>query len=272
MKLPWPEIASSHRPEESVRRILDYICWITQRMQQVGFHGGTERNVWRERVHRAYAALFLPSVPGYGDPYPPDVPPPRNPGIWPDIPASRITGMTLRHQLKVVGMLAEQLRSRVWPHAREDEVQEWDRRFCLAREALDHGESVPVPEEALTEPSQAALDLAEAQEKAVRDHARKRSERLRQLKAQAARRKRAAAKAKAKSKKAATKKAAPKKKAVKKKATAKKAAQKKTAKKAAGAKAPASRAKKTKAAPKAGAKGKKAAGGRKKTARKPRRK
>ena len=60
----------------------------------VNFDGLTDLGVWRGRVQQAYRALFMPPVPNHGDPYPPDVPPPRNPGIWPDIPSARVPGMT----------------------------------------------------------------------------------------------------------------------------------------------------------------------------------
>ena len=32
MKLPWPELLSTQRPEETIREILDYLCWISTEM------------------------------------------------------------------------------------------------------------------------------------------------------------------------------------------------------------------------------------------------
>ena len=251
--LPWPEMPSSAWPDRSLRDLLDYLVWMTREMRQLGFHSGSERDEWCRRCQTAYSALFLPMLPGFGDPYPPDVPPARNPGIWPDIPAATIPGMTLRHQLTVMEMLCRQLREKTWPHARPEDIRTWDDRLARAFTALDHGEAMPMPEDAATEASEEAMEAAQAAEKALRDAARKRSRQLRQqftavrgrkkakkkaAKAKAAPTKKAAAKKKAApkkkaaKKKAAKKKPAPKKKAAKKKAAKKKAApKKKTAKK-----------------------------------------
>ena len=231
MKLPWPELPSAHRPDESIRDILDYLCWVSEAMRQDTYRAGADLGVWRGRVQQAYQALFLPPVPNHGDPYPPDVPPPRNPGIWPDIPSAGVPGMTLRHQLKVINIRSFELRKLVWVHARETEVAEWDRRLSMAREVLEQGEGHSLPEEARTHPSEDVLAEARAQEEAMKEHARKRALRLQRLKArtrkQAEARKKAAAEAK---KEAASKKAAPKKAPPKKEATAgKKAPPKKKA-------------------------------------------
>ena len=110
VSLPWPEMQSSARPGETVRQMLDYICWIAQDLQLLGAHGPGEVATWRRQVGIAYRALVNPMIPGYGDPYPPDVPPARSPGLWPDVAAHDIPGMTLRHQLVVIGMLADQSR------------------------------------------------------------------------------------------------------------------------------------------------------------------
>ena len=236
MRVAWPEMESQYRRGETLREMLDYVLWISQQMGQIGFHSGSERAHWCRRVHQAYAALFVPMVPGHGDPYPPDVPPARNPGIWPDIPSSLIPGMTLRHQLTVTRMLAEKLRSRIWTHVRPTDIAEWDRRLARAREALEHGPDYPLPDEARSEPSAEAAAEHAARMKALKNKTRQRAEELRrQLKAQA--RKKKAAKKKAATEKSAgkrapaKKKAAPKKAAAKKKVTKKPAAKKKAAKK-----------------------------------------
>jgi hypothetical protein len=183
VKLPWPEVPSERRPGESIRRILDYLAWISRHAQQRGFHPAPEHAFWRRRVEEAYVALFVPVIVGYGDPYPPDVPPAEHPGEWPDVAAARVVGMTIRHQLKVIGLLAETLRQRVWVHARAEDVAAWDERLCRAREALDHGDAVPIPEEALTAPSKEALEEVAAQRKAMEDHSRRRMKRLERAKA-----------------------------------------------------------------------------------------
>ena len=231
MSQTWPDLPSRFRPDESIRRCLDYIYWISREMRHLGYHSGPERDHWSRRVQRAYAAMFLPMLKGYGDPYPLDVPPAQNPGIWPDVPAATIPGMTLRHQLTVLAILADQLRSRVWPHARGPETDLWNERISKAREALDHGPEVPLPEEAHSEPSAEALEAARAHDQALKDKARQRAAELRrQLREQSKRKK--AAKAAKKKTKAAAKKTV-KKKTVKKKTkkVAKKTVKKKTAKK-----------------------------------------
>jgi hypothetical protein len=154
--------------------MLDYLCWISGQMLEVGAHSGPDKDVWRERVQRAYSAIFAPPVAGRGDPYPPDVPPAKNPGIWPDVPAGQIPGMTLRHQLVVIRMVCEQMRRDPWLNARPNEIAEWDRRTSLARQMLDHGAAHPVPEDARTKASPAALEDAQARDRAVRDAVRKR--------------------------------------------------------------------------------------------------
>jgi hypothetical protein len=237
---------STHTSGRTVRAVLDYIHWICREMRQIGFHAGTDRDEWCRRVQRAYTVLFIPIFPGHGDPYPPDVPPARNPGIWPDIPAASFPGMTLRHQLTVMEMLTRDLRDRPWAHARTSDTAEWDRRLGLAFTALDHGEHTPMPEAARSEPSEQAIEAAKAEHKALKDRARRRSRQLRrQMRKRKAARKKQTAKKKAApkktAKKSATKKTTAKKKAAatkkkktgKKKKTAKrkKAAQKKTAKK-----------------------------------------
>ena len=144
--LPWPDVESQARPGETVRAVLDYIVWIAKEMRQLGYHGGSRREEWRRRVHQAYVALFVPAVPGYGDPYPPDVPPARSPGLWPDIPCASIPGMTVRHQLSVMEQIATQLRDRDAFHVRRATRAVWDARLGRARAAVDHGDARPLPE------------------------------------------------------------------------------------------------------------------------------
>lgn len=245
--LPWPDVSSDARPGETVRAVLDYITWIAKEMRLLGFHGGSRREEWRRRVHQAYVALFVPAVPGYGDPYPPDVPPARSPGLWPDIPSAAIPGMTIRHQLSVIEQIAAQLRDRDWFHMRKATTAVWDGRLSRARAALDHGDARPMPEEAHTQPSDAVLEAVEANRKALAEKAKRRKAQIRaerrasrRAKKKAAKKaaageapsqpavpRKVAAKKKAATKKAATKKAATKKKATRKKATRKKAAKKK---------------------------------------------
>lgn len=257
--LPWPDVSSESRPGETVRAVLDYIAWIAKEMRLLGFHGGSRREEWRRRVHQAYAALFVPAVPGYGDPYPPDVPPARSPGLWPDIPSAAIPGMTIRHQLSVLEQIATQLRDRDWFHMRKATTAVWDGRLSRARAALDHGDARPMPEEAHTRPSDAVLAAVEANRKALAEKAKRRKAQVR-----AERRASKRAQAKATRKKAAAPRAAATAAAPSKPAPAKTAAaQKAPAKKAAKAKAP---ARKKAAAKKAT--GPKKAATRKKTARK----
>ncbi len=60
MKLPWPEISSRLRPDESIRQILDYLAWVGLEMAQHGYLAGAEREGWRQRIQAAYRALFIP--------------------------------------------------------------------------------------------------------------------------------------------------------------------------------------------------------------------
>ncbi len=175
LSLPWPDVASTTRPGESSRSVLDYIAWIAREMRQMSFHGGSRREEWRRRVHQAYIAMFIPPIPGYGDPYPPDVPPAKHPGTWPDIPSASVPGMTIRHQLRVIEHLAVQLRDGDWMHARRGEVEAWDVRLARAREALDHSELHPFPDEARTEPSEATRAAVEADQRAREEKAKRRA-------------------------------------------------------------------------------------------------
>jgi hypothetical protein len=179
--IPWPEMASSSRPGETVRQMLDYVCWIAQGIQTLGAHGGSELDAWRRRVGAAYRALVNPMIPGYGDPYPPDVPPAVSPGTWPDVAASDIPGMTIRHQLVVIHGLAEQSRAGVGVRARPELLADLEARIARARTELDHGPSRPLPEEAKTRPSPELMAQAQAEAKAIREHARRRTRQVRDL-------------------------------------------------------------------------------------------
>jgi hypothetical protein len=172
---------SSARHGETVRQMLDYVCWIAQDLQTLGAHGPGNLEPWRRRVGEAYRALVNPMVSGYGDPYPPDVPPAHSPGIWPDVAASDIPGMTIRHQLVVVRMLAEQSRAGVGVRARPELLQDLEARIARARTALDHGPAKPMPPEAATQPSPALLAQQKAEEKAIREHARRRNRQVKVL-------------------------------------------------------------------------------------------
>jgi hypothetical protein len=172
---------STSRHGETVRQMLDYVCWMGLELQTLGAHGGGDLETWRRRVGEAYRALVNPMVAGYGDPYPPDVPPAHSPGIWPDVAASDIPGMTIRHQLVVVRMLAEQSRAGVGVRARPELLQDLEARIARARAALDHGAAKTMPAEARTEPSPALMAQAKAEEKAIREHARRRNRQVRDM-------------------------------------------------------------------------------------------
>lgn len=242
---------SSERSGETIRLVLDYIIWISREMLATGYHSGSDRNYWGRRVQMAYAALFLPMLKGFGDPYPPDVPPARNPGIWPDVPSATIPGMTIRHQLAVIRMQADVFRSKIWTHVRLDEVTLWDKRLAATRDALDHGPELVLPEDDRTTPSAAGIAAAKRDRDALKAAAR---ERALELRKQMRARKRAAATAARKAaieakappkpepepepepkkpaaakKKKSTKRAAPKKKAAAKPKSTKRAAPKKKA-------------------------------------------
>jgi hypothetical protein len=181
MAAPWPDMTSAIRAGETIRRLLDYLVWAANQMLQTGARAGPEQGPWRERVRQAYVSLFLPPVLGRGDPYPPDVPPALTPGIWPDVPAAGLTGMTLRHQLTVIGMLANHLRADRWLNIRPQEVTEWDRRLSRARTALDLGPDRPLPPEAQSAPSPAVIQESEARDRAIREHAKRRSRQIQRM-------------------------------------------------------------------------------------------
>jgi hypothetical protein len=164
---------STVRPGETVRQMLDYLVWIAQDLQLLGAYAGSQAEHWRRQVGTAYRALVNPMIAGYGDPYPPDVPPPRSPGLWPDVAAHEMPGMTVRHQLAVVGMLADQSRQGVGVRARPEMLQELELRIGRARTALDHGPGRPMPSAARTQASKDLIAAAHAEEQAVRQRARR---------------------------------------------------------------------------------------------------
>lgn len=147
----------------------------------LGAHGGQALEHWRRQVSVAYRAMVNPMLAGYGDPYPPDVPPARSPGLWPDVAAADIPGMTVRHQLVVIEMLAEQSRAGVGLRARPEMLTDLEARIARARMALDHGAQRTMPEEARTKPSASLMAAAQAEEKAIREHARRRTRQVRSL-------------------------------------------------------------------------------------------
>ncbi len=152
MTAVWPDCSAATTPGVTVRDRLDYIVWIAEAMEPVGFHATDEVERWRPRVDRAYQALIDSMVPGHGDPLPPDVPPSIRPGTWPDVPAATIPGMTVRHQLTVIRTVAASSRtSRSFPHQPSD-VAAWTGRVLTAYEALDHGPALSMPPEARTQP------------------------------------------------------------------------------------------------------------------------
>lgn len=168
---------STARPGETVREMLDYLVWIAQDLMLLGAYSGSDVAPWRRQVGVAYRALVNPMMPGYGDPYPPDVPAARSPGLWPDVAAHDMPGMTVRHQLAVIGMLADKSRQGVAVRVRPELLQDLEMRIARARTALDHGPARPLPSAARTQPSTDLIALAEAEEKAVRERARKRARR-----------------------------------------------------------------------------------------------
>lgn len=85
--------------------------------------------------------------------------------------------MTVRHQLAVIGMLADKSRGGVGVRVRPEVLQDLEMRIARARTALDHGPAKPLPSIARTQASPDLIALAQAEEKTVRDLARKRARR-----------------------------------------------------------------------------------------------
>lgn len=135
-----------------MRAQLDYIVWVCEAMEPVGFHPPPDLEVWRRRVQTAFSALIDSMTPGHGDPLPPDVPPSLRPGEWPDIPAHSIPAMTVRHQLTVLRTIAGNSRTnQVFPRSPAD-VAAWTTRVQTAYDALDHGASLTMPDSYRTFP------------------------------------------------------------------------------------------------------------------------
>ena len=152
MTAVWPDCSASTTPGVMVRDQLDYLVWIAEAIEPVGFHATEEVERWRPRIDRAYLALIDAMVPGHGDPLPPDVPPSVRPGTWPDVPSATIPGMTVRHQLTVIRTVSQACRAnRAFPHQAGD-IATWAARVQTAHDALDHGPALTMPADARTEP------------------------------------------------------------------------------------------------------------------------
>lgn len=142
----WPDRPAATTPGMTVRSQLDYLVWISEAMEPIGFHPPPELDAWRRRVQLAFGALVDSFTLGHGDPLPPDVPPAVRPGEWPDIPAHSIPGMHVRHQLTVIRTVAGISRaSSAFPRTPAD-VATWTARVQTAFDALDHGPTLPMPE------------------------------------------------------------------------------------------------------------------------------
>jgi hypothetical protein len=150
----WPDREAATSLGITVREQLDYLAWIGEAAEAVGLHAGDQLLRWREAVQRAYDAFFDPMVGEHGDPLPPDVPPAVHPGAWPDVPAARIQGMTVRHQLTVIRTIAGLCRRHGTVHHQPAEIERWSRRVQQACDAMDHGASLPMPDEARSRPPQ----------------------------------------------------------------------------------------------------------------------
>ena len=152
MTASWPDGPTATKAGLTVRAQLDYIVWIAEAMEPVGFHSPPELDAWRRRVQTAYSALIDSFTPGHGDPLPPDVPPSVRPGFWPDVPAHSVPGMHVRHQLTVLRTVSGISRSNVvFPHSPAD-IAIWTARVQTAYEALDHGPSLVMPDSFKTLP------------------------------------------------------------------------------------------------------------------------
>jgi hypothetical protein len=147
----WPDLPAGPHGGRTVRELLDYVVWVTEQVERIGAHAGLDLEPWRQRVHKAYLSLIDSMVPGHGDPLPPDVPPSVQPGQWPDIAAAGIPGMTVRHQLTVLRTIAGNARA-PRPHQPQADTERWGERIKATFDALDHGPTLPMPDEARTSP------------------------------------------------------------------------------------------------------------------------
>jgi hypothetical protein len=156
----WPDLPAATSLGQKVRDQLDYVVWVAEAIEPVGFHGGDEVDAWRARIQRAYVAIVDSMVLGHGDPLPPDIPPAVRPGTWPDIASATIAGMTIRHQLSVLRTVAAHTRDdRQFPHTPPDTAA-WTARVQTAYDALDHGPALPMPDSARSEPPQPSAATA----------------------------------------------------------------------------------------------------------------
>lgn len=147
MTATWPDVPAAGA-SKSVRRELDYLCWVAEQAEALGLHSPPDLESWRARVQRAYDALVDPMFPGHGDPLPPDVPPSVRPGMWPDVPAAGIQGMTVRHQLTVIRTISDMARRVPAPYQAPAEATRWAARVRAAHDAMDHGASLVMPDTA----------------------------------------------------------------------------------------------------------------------------
>ena len=160
MSLAWPDVPSAHSPGKRVRDQLDYLAWVAEAAEAIGLHAFPQLHKWQERVQSAYASLVDPMASGHGDPLPPDVPPSVRPGTWPDVPAAGIEGMTVRHQLTVIRMIAEQSRRQGGAYHLAVDTERWTGRVQAAYDVLDHGAALPMPDSARTAPAVAPPPIA----------------------------------------------------------------------------------------------------------------
>jgi hypothetical protein len=146
----WPDLPAPGGSGKTLRRELDYLCWIAEQAEALGLHSPPDLEPWRARVQRAYDALVDPMFPGHGDPLPPDVPPSVRPGMWPDVPAAGIQGMTVRHQLTVIRTISDMARRVTAAYQSPADAARWAPRIHAARDAMDHGASLVLPDTALS--------------------------------------------------------------------------------------------------------------------------
>jgi hypothetical protein len=164
---PWPDRQAASSLGIDLREQLDYLAWIGETAEAVGFHSGETLGRWREAAQRAYDALVDPMVSEHGDPLPPDVPPAMQPGTWPDVPAARVQGMTVRHQLTVMRTISVLCRGHVSTHHNPAESDRWAARVQAAVDAMDHGASPPMPDSARTRPPGAKAPSGKKKETAA---------------------------------------------------------------------------------------------------------
>ncbi len=144
----WPDRPAAATPGTTVRAQLDYLAWIGEAAEAARLHDGPELEAWRHRVNKAFVSLVDSMVSEHGDPLPPDVPPSVQPGLWPDVPAVAIQGMTVRHQLTVIRTVAGNCRGHSNVHHQPGDSEAWAARVQAARDAADHGVAMPMPDSA----------------------------------------------------------------------------------------------------------------------------